>query len=785
MFENFGIQDLFMDSLETFIFRNRIKYVPNEPFREMVKYYTEKERISVLQYLMVNIEMRGIDIDYAINLCMEYNLLTALFYFCSHRENSQGGADFLTPIVRALTLCQKNITDKNAENNELGIKFLWFVSMTINGKMFPTGTIPNDIWEDKVRGVLVLIFEEINLELMLRIQPYVSFEIFRNLYEPKLTTLISSYDSSSIKLLDDTVENRTSNTSSAEQKQALKLFSDFLYSRIQAQMLTLIYCHCKKKGNDKKVYKNLLYYFLADLTINLAYDLPEQVIQETLFFILENDRDVPKWEVKENKKLSNEEDDEEIDPNMELRNTLLLGLLKKLEGKLNNADFEKVQKVIDQSQFIDVKAYLLGLKKDYQRCFDLYFDQSSDSQKMKVFDWLDNLSQSLKQNELKPLKSVVMTHFRELVALSNEKTRKVIQNLGEMFDIQAVAALAGSPRLQLNYVQGLLLQREIGIQIPDDILILHIKLLCQLHPKQVIEEVKKTTYPLDESLKIVKEHGLNNVAAFFLERAGNLHEALDITLDLFTKSTEKKLKKIEEHGLFNEEGLTKKLNNVKEICNKNSKLGDPDTEKLWFKVLDRVLKNYFAYVMNNYKVQSALKKDSSSLKDDSLRRFGRTYTEYVSVLFDDISRHIEVESIAKKLSEYNKMTLRELGGPIVTMLEAYGTEEWIVKETDRLVLDNMFNGLTDLYSIACKGFGSDIIDIDSDLVDKMAVFECRHSFPRNYIQTSHCLVCKEDDLTQAKAIVLKKGKQAQKAMSALIKEPTSASSMSALSVRFE
>lgn len=213
-----------------------------------------------------------------------------------------------------------------------------------------------------------------------------------------------------------------------------------------------------------------------------------------------------------------------------------------------------------------MKAYLLGLNKDYQKCFELYLEHTSDSQKIKVFKWLDNLSQSLKANrqeELKALKSVVMTHFRELVsefsfenfsfqkvALSNEETRKVIQNLGEMFDIQAVSALEGSPRLQLNYVQGLLLQREIGIQIPDDILILHIKLLCQLHPKQVIEEVKKTTYPLDESLKIVKEYGLNNVAAFFLERAGNLHEALDITLDLFTKSTEKKLKKIEEHGLF-------------------------------------------------------------------------------------------------------------------------------------------------------------------------------------------------------------------------------------------
>jgi len=65
-----------------------------------------------------------------------------------------------------------------------------------------------------------------------------------------------------------------------------------------------------------------------------------------------------------------------------------------------------------------VKAYLLSLNKDYQKCFGLYLEHTSDSQKIKVFKWLDDLSQSLKTNrqeELKALKSVVMTHFRELV----------------------------------------------------------------------------------------------------------------------------------------------------------------------------------------------------------------------------------------------------------------------------------------------------------------------------------------------------------------------------------
>lgn len=184
---------------------------------------------------------------------------------------------------------------------------------------------------------------------MLRIQPYVSFEIFKSLFEPKLTSLIASYDSSSIKLLADSSENRTSNNSTADQKEVLKLFSDALDSRIQAQMLTLIYCHCKKKGASKKIYANLLYYFLADLAINLDYHLPEQIIQETLFFILENDREVPKWEAKEAQSPTLDDNDEEINPIMELRNTLLLGLLRRLEGKLKGSDFDKVQKVINQS----------------------------------------------------------------------------------------------------------------------------------------------------------------------------------------------------------------------------------------------------------------------------------------------------------------------------------------------------------------------------------------------------------------------------------------------------
>ena len=149
-FEGLRLQNLFMESLEAFILRNRIKHIPNEPFRDIINFYSERDKVNVLQYLMINIQMHDIDLDFAISLCMEYNLLTALFYFCCHKTGAEG-PDFITPIARALSLYQKSLEEDHEENQEYGLKFLWFVHMTIKGKMFPYGAIPEEIWEEKVK----------------------------------------------------------------------------------------------------------------------------------------------------------------------------------------------------------------------------------------------------------------------------------------------------------------------------------------------------------------------------------------------------------------------------------------------------------------------------------------------------------------------------------------------------------------------------------------------------------------------------------------------------------
>lgn len=168
-FEDHKLVTLFLESLEAFILRNRVKYIPNEPFREVVNFYTEKKKVDVLQYLIINLSLEDMDIDFAISVCMEFNLLSALMYLCSHKENET--PDFLSPIARALSLYRNSsyeaVGDKLVEAYSYGLKFLWFVSMTLKGKMWPFGVIPEDIWREKVKDIITLIFEENNLLLML------------------------------------------------------------------------------------------------------------------------------------------------------------------------------------------------------------------------------------------------------------------------------------------------------------------------------------------------------------------------------------------------------------------------------------------------------------------------------------------------------------------------------------------------------------------------------------------------------------------------------------------
>ena len=92
--------------------------------------------------------------------------------------------------------------------------------------------------------------------------------------------------------------------------------------------------------------------------------------------------------------------------------------------------------------------------------------------------------------------------------------------------------LEPSPELQLEYLKRILAKREEGLEVSDNYLILHIKLLSRLCPEEIFHEVERHNYPLEECLKICRDYNVKDALAFFLEKAGNIIDALDTWLEV-------------------------------------------------------------------------------------------------------------------------------------------------------------------------------------------------------------------------------------------------------------
>ena len=62
-------------------------------------------------------------------------------------------------------------------------------------------------------------------------------------------------------------------------------------------------------------------------------------------------------------------------------------------------------------------------------------------------------------------------------------------------------------------------------------------------------------------------------------------------------------------------------------------------------MLDSVLECYRDYITNNKSIQDALKRDDDTPQNQAYRELGKAYVDYVSSLFEDMSKCVAIESI--------------------------------------------------------------------------------------------------------------------------------------------
>lgn len=189
LFKKFNLNNAFLKCLEPFILKNKIKYILNEPFREIVSYYRDADKLKVVQHLIINLDINSMDTGFIISLCLEHHLFAALIYICNRSDD-----DFITPLVKMFAVFRGNLEVNGPSAQEDGYKCLWYVKMTINGIMFPEEKIPDERYEIVLKQMVVWIFVEENLKALIEIDPEIMFNILLLLFQGRPKEVLEQCD---------------------------------------------------------------------------------------------------------------------------------------------------------------------------------------------------------------------------------------------------------------------------------------------------------------------------------------------------------------------------------------------------------------------------------------------------------------------------------------------------------------------------------------------------------------------------------------------------------------
>lgn len=189
LFSKFKMNNVFLKCLEPFILKNKIKYISNEPFREIVTYYRSQDKLKVLQHLIINLDINFMDTGFIISLCLEHSLFAALIYICNRTDD-----DFITPLVKMFAVFKGKLENNDPSSLDNGYKCLWYIKMTLNGVMFPEEIISEERYKIVIRQMVVWIFVEENLTSLINIDPDIMFKILIILFQGKPKEILEEYN---------------------------------------------------------------------------------------------------------------------------------------------------------------------------------------------------------------------------------------------------------------------------------------------------------------------------------------------------------------------------------------------------------------------------------------------------------------------------------------------------------------------------------------------------------------------------------------------------------------
>ena len=144
----------------------------------------------------------------------------------------------------------------------------------------------------------------------------------------------------------------------------------------------------------------------------------------------------------------------------------------------------------------------------------------------------------------------MINHVVQLVILDVHKSVGLCEVLFNSDHARFIDHLNVDPKNQLRYVSKLIelngeanksilkqdLQKASLVKKWNEIFCLHIKLVCRIEPESIVELIKHVChegyYPIEDCLKIIKEHNLMEAEAIFLKKLGSYSECVQVYLNV-------------------------------------------------------------------------------------------------------------------------------------------------------------------------------------------------------------------------------------------------------------
>ena len=768
-FESIEYGEFFLTKLEPFILYDRIKNVilSEDIVKEIIDLYTRKEMNDILSQLLLHINVKCIENNNIKEKIKELKLISPLIYLYMNGSNE----DYFAPInimFQYFNTAEElaNFTTYN-EALELetinkvldskqyyGHKILWYLRLCLTGRKFPNNEekMKPELYNKLIPDITYWLLIEKVMNAFLDFDPKDYFNILKNIF-----SLEMYYN----KLLE------TAKDSDKKIAVTAQLLNE-KYNLSDIEPLTLIefiinYCRDKNKE-----IKNYLYDFV--IISSKLNNINKKLRIEAINFVLSNYGDIAK-----------------DNNNTELYTFInnIIDFMKNGE-MFNTFDYSNILEKIKFDIFDEVKLFLLNETKQYQKCLELFIEPKSyiNDKINRLFKWIHETYKKLKNNDKgkNEFKKCIISNITTIANINIDDFDLMLKEIfPEDTKVILEKLLSEDKQICLKYVEILVKAINNEEESYDDngiinkdnanisfILILHIKLLCELKKNnEILKALKKNhLYPYEECKNLCINYNVYDSIIYLYQINGDLSNAVNICLGRIDDTFRNLISDIDNNKVTNNLEIDENYwKNIKyyldkgiDVCQNSRHESDDD---IWFNILSKLFQ--WEKTLGEY----LQKYNDNKLKKSLIEYIQSIVIKNIKDLMERMCSYVSIKKIIDVVSERNKNAgIKEFRELILNILYNYNNQANIFTSTRNLLSNSIFENEALFQALNFEGELLDINKCDGCKKEfnknfmnkeKILIFNCKHNFHKYCTikeKTEHgiediCPICRASEIQKA------------------------------------